>query len=644
LNAGIIDLNAETWGSTRMRRFILAIALTVATAGAGAAATFEWQSLDPAITIGDSSFPPTKATPFGTGYPFKLPVRGCSGMTAITVRFGGFTHTNPDDVNIMLVSPGASPRRTILMEHCGGSNALSNIGFTLDDAAGSALPDSLPISNFGTYRPAKYGLSVSFPAPAGSTTNNTLAAVVDPSADPNGDWLLFVCDDNNNGKTGSLAKWYLDITEPGPPANDTFASAQVLTGALPISLGGTCFGGTAESGEPTHADYDTPDFSVWYQWTAPSSGEVVAETSTVTFNTVLGVYTGSAVNALTEVAFNNDAPGNVNHESGLIFTATAGTTYFLKVDAYDGYSVGTFTLNLHVPTAAPTIAATASDSSLMGAAFTHDILAMNYPSAYTATGLPPGLTLDTQYGVISGTPTVAGVYTVAVHVSNSLGAANQTLTLTIHAPPVITSPLYASCVQGAPFSYAIIASNTPTSYAIDPGTSDQLPTGITLDTSTGVISGTTTDPTGALYVDIAAINADGEDVETLTLYVNGPTAPTVTSPTIGHGRVGVKFLFAVAGTNSPDTYDAIGLPPGLDIGDDSTRPYLISGTPTDAGTYPVAVTVENAAGTTVQQLELVIAPADPGADSSPDSHRCGVGPLALLAPLALIGWLRRRRV
>src|SRR5262249_32272666 len=95
-------------------------------------------------------------------------------------------------------------------------------------------------------------------------------------------------------------------TAVGAPANDNFPGT-TLSG-LPTSATGTNVGASSESGEPNHAGV-TGGASVWYSWTAPSSGPVVVDTCGSNFNTLLGVYTGATVNALSEVASNNDAHG-----------------------------------------------------------------------------------------------------------------------------------------------------------------------------------------------------------------------------------------------------------------------------------------------------------------------------------------------
>ena len=84
-----------------------------------------------------------------------------------------------------------------------------------------------------------------------------------------------------------------------PPGNDHFAGATVISnGSSPVTVTGTNNGATAQTGEPAHAG-SGPDASVWWQWTAPSAGTLQVSTAGSSFDTVLGVYTGTAVNTLT---------------------------------------------------------------------------------------------------------------------------------------------------------------------------------------------------------------------------------------------------------------------------------------------------------------------------------------------------------
>ncbi len=128
------------------------------------------------------------------------------------------------------------------------------------------------------------------------------------------------------------------FTQPtwAQPANDAFASAWTLTGAV-VSTNGNSNGGTKETGEPNHAGRPGGR-SVWFNWTAPRSATVRISTDGSAFNTLLGVYTGNSVSALALVAENDDIqPGfGGNNRSRVEFLANAGTTYRVAIDGRSG--------------------------------------------------------------------------------------------------------------------------------------------------------------------------------------------------------------------------------------------------------------------------------------------------------------------
>ena len=94
----------------------------------------------------------------------------------------------------------------------------------------------------------------------------------------------------------------------------------------------------------------------------------------------------------------------------------------------------------------------------------------------------------------------------------SPATANVTI-LDDEGPPVITSPTTASGQRGEPFSYRITATNSPTSYG-----ASGLPTGLSIDAATGLISGTPND-FGTFQVQISASNSTGTGTATLTIAI-----------------------------------------------------------------------------------------------------------------------------
>ena len=152
------------------------------------------------------------------------------------------------------------------------------------------------------------------------------------------------------------------FTEAAGPANDNFINAATFP-----AIGGTVNASsdlaTIEPGEPLHAG-KLGGRSVWWNFTPSAAGPVSVDTSGSAFDTLLAVYTGTAVDGLTEVASNDD--NGINTTSYLTFDASAGTTYRIAVDGYQGQS-GNVTLTV-IPVIAPpgpvvAIAASAIDST-----------------------------------------------------------------------------------------------------------------------------------------------------------------------------------------------------------------------------------------------------------------------------------------
>ena len=175
-------------------------------------------------------------------------------------------------------------------------------------------------------------------------------------------------------------------------------------------------------------------------------------------------------------------------------------------------SVGVFGL---LPTQnPPMITSSLTASGTVGTAFSYQITATNSPASYNASPLPAGLTINTTTGKISGTPTAVGQTNVTIGATNGAGTGTATLVITItQNQPVITSSLSASGNVGKAFTYQITATNTPTSYNATP-----LPAGLTINTVTGLITGTP-QVVARTNVTISAANAAGTGTATLVITI-----------------------------------------------------------------------------------------------------------------------------
>lgn len=116
------------------------------------------------------------------------------------------------------------------------------------------------------------------------------------------------------------------LAAPTPPANDAFGAATNIATLDGLDVWGSTGGGSRQTGEPSHGIGP----SSWWKWTAPAKQKVTVSTIGSNFDTILAVYTGSAVNALTQVKYNNNADATTT-SSSVTFWGLPGVTYRIAV-------------------------------------------------------------------------------------------------------------------------------------------------------------------------------------------------------------------------------------------------------------------------------------------------------------------------
>lgn len=145
-------------------------------------------------------------------YPSSITVVGLptSGVTVKSVTINGVTHAFPDDLDILLQSP--TGQNVVLMSDVGGSNAITNVNYTFDDAASSLMSDA-GLNAAGTYRPTNFVTPDTWAAPGPGSINQPTPTLSSFTGNPNGNWGLYIVDDAT-GNVGSIANWSITFNVP----------------------------------------------------------------------------------------------------------------------------------------------------------------------------------------------------------------------------------------------------------------------------------------------------------------------------------------------------------------------------------------------------------------------------------------------
>jgi Zn finger protein HypA/HybF involved in hydrogenase expression len=240
----------------------------------------------------------------------------------------------------------------------------------------------------------------------------------------------------------------------------------------------------------------------------------------------------------------------------------------------------------------------------------------SYTYSLVSGSLPAGLSLSSK-GVISGTPTSAGTYTFSIKATDTSGA-YDTATCTI---VVVNSPINlncGSCGSGKAYLGAAYTSNFTVSGGTGPYVysivSGSLPAGLTLNTTTGAVTGKPT--TAGVYTFTAKV------VDTKTNYTDTATCSiTVAGIPVnlecgicgtGNAKVGTSYSskLAVSGGTGSFTYSIVAgsLPPGLSL---NSSTGVISGTPISPGSYTFTSKVLDATGTSDTAMCTIVVTGTP---------------------------------
>jgi hypothetical protein len=250
----------------------------------------------------------------------------------------------------------------------------------------------------------------------------------------------------------------------------------------------------------------------------------------------------------------------------------------------------------------------------------------NITAAAIETGsLPTGFSISRTNSSVTiswSTAVAAGRYVIPVRVTTAIGDTFFTAVAMVKGAtgtPVFGGPFAVAAVVGTPFSYTLApsdASHTISGYAVD-----VLPDGLTLDTTTGIITGTPT-TANILASTFTVTNATGTSKTVINFSVTTAGAPVFPELENAIGKLGVVLRtpqvvgrtfpdYQVRATNTPTSFAVSPggdpMPAGLTL---DTATGWIRGTPTTAGKAEVAIIASNGAGSSLCIVSLQIVSLD----------------------------------
>jgi hypothetical protein len=395
--------------------------------------------------------------------------------------------------------------------------------------------------------PTHYGIFYTFPGSTGSyigvyngggTPNVIVSLVI------NGQQRWFAA-----GPTLAVGSWYhVVVTYDGAAltlyVNGTVANQMTgLSGGVMLGMAGAELGGAPLTGGYSFNGLVDEAAIYGYALTpAQIAAHYALRTSTSTSASLQVAASDPDGDTITYGASGLPTGLSINATSGLISGAVSpgsAGTYSVTVTASDGTLTGsqTFTWTVTHTNRPPVMANPGNQTSTVGATVSLSLGATDpdgNPLTYNASGLPSGVTLNTSTGIIGGASSSVGTFPVTVTASDGSLSATQSFSWTIAAvnrPPTLANPGNQSGAENAVVSLQLVGSD-PDGNVLTYGATG-LPAGLTVNASTGLISGTLSYSSAGSYSVIASVS-DGIAAPSTQSFswtvTNTDRAPILTNP------------------------------------------------------------------------------------------------------------------
>ncbi|GAA0833223.1 fibronectin type III domain-containing protein [Streptosporangium amethystogenes subsp. fukuiense] len=392
---------------------------------------------------------------------------------------------------------------------CFTANANGTLTIPAMPARAASASVSVTVVTLGLAASATYVYAASPAAPAAPTATAGVSSATVTWTAPN----------NNGGAiTGYLVTPYKNGVAQTPVAYDASTTTRTLSGlttAVPYTFTVTAtnaFGtGTASPASGAVTPYAVPGRPAITSATAGTSSVSLTWTAPATNGSDI---TGYLVTPYIGGVAQPSQTFNGNATTQAVTGLTPGTSYRFTVAAVNAAGSGTPSDSSAtvVPNSAPAFTFAAPPAGEVNVSYSVPLTVSGGTAPYTwsvsAGGLPPGLTLNAFTGVLSGTPTAGGAYSFSVKTLDALNQGDtRTVSLTIAALPAFTFPAPPAGQVGVSYSVPLTVSGgvTPYTWSVSAGS---LPPGLTLNASTGVLSGTPT-TTGSSPVTFRVVDAAG---------------------------------------------------------------------------------------------------------------------------------------